>query len=164
MKRVATKEKIDLKNYVNIETGETLLSENPTITSVNKINPNLVILSSEEYFVIDLDAMNYIATKFNQLDIGRIMLMSSWVLGEFNIVHNGKNDEPCSTKELQESLELTRNRFRDFMKRLYDESIIAYINIKYNGKDCKFVMMNPHLVRRKKTYHVKCTNMFKKLK
>jgi len=52
MKRISHKKAIDPSKYANIETGETLGSEIPTLTSVNVADPDLVLVSSKEYMMI----------------------------------------------------------------------------------------------------------------
>lgn len=72
IKNAYTKKKIDFSKYVNIETGETLDSEVPGISSINAQSNQLQIVSSEEYMIVDKKAMDYIRTYFNRTEMARI--------------------------------------------------------------------------------------------
>lgn len=78
--KIATqKQKINSDNYVNIHTGELLSSEITNITSVNKQNEDLVIISSDNYIIIDSKALDYIQREFSKVETGRILQMADMV-------------------------------------------------------------------------------------
>lgn len=161
--KVYNKEKLDTSKYVNIETGETLQSENPNITSVNKINKDLVIVSSDEYIIIDSKALVYIQKNFTNAEVARILDMSNMVKGCYNLLY--KKDSTEHTKEsLKEELEYTRNNFALFMKKLYVKSIIYYFKGFKNGKELTHIMLNPHLARKSKTFFVDCISSFEDIR
>lgn len=158
-KKVYKKKKIDSVKYVNSETGEILSSESPNITSVNEFNPSLKIISSKEYVVVDSGALMYIASKFNNSDLANILKISNMVKGNYNILY--KERIPHTSETLREELDYSLNKFRDFLKRLYKEGIISYLLSCINGIDHKFIVLNPNVARKQKTYHVDCLNLFK---
>lgn len=159
IKSVFTKNKLDTSKYVNFETGELLSSESPNITSVNKHN-DLVIVSSTEYVVIDSQAKAFIEGIFNQAECGRIFKMADMVKGNYNILFDKKTNQPHDLDSLQTELDYTRNIFSLFMKKLFDKSIIAYIDSTKNRKRCRVIMMNPTFARKSKVFTRDCLAYF----
>ena len=62
-----------------------------------------------------------------------------------------------------EELNYTRNKYADFMKRLYRKSVISYIYTVKDGKECKYIMLNPNLARKRKTVDKNCLSYFDEL-
>ena len=156
---IFTKTKIDTTQYVNTSTGETLFSEYPSITSINVRDMSKAILNSEEYINIDSKAMRYIETIFSATDIAKILRLSNMVKGPYNILLDKKGIAHVP-KTLRQSLEYDESEFCRFMKRLHLKSVINYI-IGYKGdKKCKWIMLNPTLSRKSKTFHKDCLNVF----
>ncbi len=161
-KNIYNKKRIDTSKYVNIETGETLHSEIPTLTSVNIKNNDMVIISSHEYMTIDSEALRYIRSEFNNAECARILDMCDMINGPYNLLYNKENK--LHTKEtLGEELNYTVNKFRDFLSKLYKKSIIYYLSGFKDGKEQIGIMLNPTLARKQKTYNVKCVNSFQNL-
>lgn len=162
MKHIYKKEKIDTSKYVNIETGESLESEIPNITSVNKINTDMVIISSDEYIIIDSKALKYIRENFSNVEAARILDMSNMVKGCYNVLY--KDKQTAHTKEsLMETFEYNRNIFAKFLKKLYNKSIIYYIKGYKDNKEITHIMLNPHLARKSKTFSIDCINSFENI-
>lgn len=162
MKQVFNKTKIDPSKYVNIETGETLQSENPNITSLNSFKSDLVMIDYKEYVVIDSHALNYIVQNFSSTEIGRITKMADMVEGCFNILHNDQK-VPHTDESLMEEIEYTRNKYAEFMKKLYKKGVVYYVTgYKYN-KPVKYILLNPYLAKKSKTLHKDCLTYFNPL-
>jgi hypothetical protein len=159
MKKQTTKKKIDPDKLVDTETGELLSSSMPGVKSVNQVNEDLVIMHSDEYVVIDSHAFLYIQENFSPTDIGRILKMANMTYGEYNVLYN--NRIPHTKGTLMETLEYSRNKFADFMRRLEKKRIIYYI-VGYddNEKRVRHIMLNPHVARKRKTINVECLNVF----
>lgn len=157
-KSVFSKSKLDSSKYVNIDTGESLSTEEPGITSINKITPDLKIISSKEYVVIDSQALSYITRQFSTVDLGNILAMADMVRGNYNIVYD--NDIPHTKDTLRKRLDYSVNKFRDLLSRLYKGGVISYLHSYVNGKECKFIILNPYIARKQKTYHVDCLTLF----
>jgi hypothetical protein len=162
MKQVFNKTKIDTSKYVNIETGETLQSENPNITSLNSFKSDLVMIDYKEYVVIDSQALNYIVQNFSSTEIGRITKMADMVDGCFNILHN-KESIPHTDESLMEEVEYTRNKYAEFMKKLYKKGIVYYVTGYKHNKPVKYILLNPYLAKKSKTLHKDCLNYFNPL-
>jgi len=162
MKQVFKKTKIDASKYVNIETGQTLQSENPNITSLNSFHKDLVLLDYKEYVVIDSKALAYITKYFSSTELGRITKMADMVEGCFNILHD-KEHIPHSDETLMQEIEYTRNKYAEFMKKLYKKGIIYYVTGYKNNKPIKYILLNPHLAKKSKTIHKDCLTYFNPL-
>jgi len=132
------------------------------VTSVNVPDQDLVIIDSDEYVIIDSEALRYIQNNFNPMDLGRILKMADMTYGEFNILHKGNT--PHTSASLMEDLKYSRNKYSNFMKRLEKKSIIYYIVGYTNGKKVKHIMLNPYLARKRKTVHKDCIRSFENIR
>lgn len=163
MKNSYNKERIDFEKYVNTETGEPLSSEMTGATSINVKNRDKVIMSSKTYFVIDAEAMEYIRQEFNRTEMARILEMCNMVRGEYNIIFDNSTNEPHTKETLMVELDYTVNKFRDFIKKLYTKSVIYYMSGYKDGIEKTWIMLNPFIARKQKTYSMKCVDKFQKL-
>jgi hypothetical protein len=162
MKKKVDKKKIDGEQFIDKDTGETLSSFAPGVKSMNVVDPELVIMHSDEYVIIDSKAMQYIQENFSPADLGRILKMTDMTYGEYNILYN--SSIPHSTLTLMETLEYSRNKFANFMNRLEKKSVIYYIIGYRNEKKVKYIMLNPYLARKRKTIHKDCLTSFEDIK
>ena len=159
MKRISHKKSIDLSKYANIETGEMLGSEIPTLTSVNVTDPDLVLVSSKEYMIIDAVALEYIATNFNNADLAHIIKLTRMVKGTYNILY--KETLPHTKESLRKDLEYSINKFRDFLNRLYKGGVISYLSSCIKGVEHKFIVLNPNIARKGKVFRKETMKLFK---
>ena len=162
MKKSINHKNIDGNDFVHKETGETLESFAPGVRSVKQVDENMIILDSDEYVILDSAALSYVQDNFSPTDLGRIMKMTDMTYGEFNILYNGII--PHTTSSLMEELEYSRNKFSNFMTRLHKKSIIYYIEGYFDGKKKKYIMLNPHLARKRKTFNKQCVSVFENIK
>jgi hypothetical protein len=146
------------QGVADVSTGEIF----PASTTVNVVDNDLVIIHSKEYVIIDSCALQYIIQNFTTVDYGRILKMADMVNGSYNILFHNRQ-EPHSDATLMEELDYTRNKYADFMKRLYRKSIISYIHTVKDGKEFKYIMLNPHLARKRKTIDKNCLSYFDEL-
>ena len=161
-KNVYKKIKINFDNYINKDTGETLLSEQPNGKFIMK-DENLVIIHSKEYVVIDSQALEYIKDNFTQVEYSRIIQMGNMVKGKYNLLHN-RSDDFHTNDSLMEELEYTRNIFAKFMKKLYEKSVIYYIHGHKNRQKVTYIMLNPFLARKSKVFDKECILAFEDIR
>lgn len=159
-KNVFTKKSINPADYINSKTGETLDSEITSITSVNKISENLVLISSTEYVIVDSQALDYISKIVNNSDLANILKMTNMVQGVYNALYATRNI-PHNTETLRVELDYSINKFRDFLKRLYKAGIISYLKSYIDGVDKTFILLNPSLARKSKFFDRECIKLFK---
>jgi hypothetical protein len=152
--------KVDVEKYVNKETGEVMQSEmGMGMGKVHVVGQSeSVLISSDEYIIIDSQAIEYVGKEFAPMDVGRIMKMANMTYGPYNIIH--KNGAPCTDDQLMQELNYSRNKYADFMKRLYRKSVIYYMSGVFEGKEAKYILLNPHLARKRKTVHVDVLSVF----
>jgi len=74
------------------------------------------------------------------------------VNGTYNILYD-KKGIAHSPITLRLSLKYDESEFSRFMKRLHTKSIINYIAGYKDGRKCKWIMLNPTLARKSKTFH-----------
>jgi hypothetical protein len=162
MKKKSTTKKIDGNQFVDKDTGETLESVAPGIRSVRQVDETMIIMDSDEYVILDSGALAYVQENFSPTDLGRIMKMTDMTYGEYNVLYNGKT--PHTSNTLMEELEYSRNKFANFMKRLHRKSIIYYLEGYVDDKKKKYIMLNPHLARKRKTFNKQCITVFEDIK
>jgi len=157
-RRIPMAKPVDVNEYANTKTGETMGSElgNGRVHVVTE--GESVLISSDEYIIIDSQAIEYVGREFAPTDVGRIMKMANMTFGPYNILH--KNGQPCSDDCLMQELNYSRNKYADFMKRLYRKSVIYYMTGVFEGKEAKYIMLNPHLARKRKTVHKDVLTVF----
>jgi hypothetical protein len=144
---------------MNTVTGEILFSEFPTTTSINVKDSDLAIVDYDEFITIDSKALRYILTLFNQADISRILKMADMVKGVYNILHDSKGSA-YSPQSLRLSLSYNAAEFSRFLKRRHSKSVIHNVNGYKDDRKCKWIMLNPSLARKRKTFHKECLNVF----
>ena len=156
---VYTKRTIDASKFVDTTTGEPLFSAFPNTTSVNIKDPDLKIINSVEYIIIDSKALNYIQKIFSNTDLAKILKLTNMVKGRYNLLHDldGNAQTPIT---LRHNLLIGESEFSKLMKRLHENSIISYFSGYKNGKKCKWIMLNPTLARKSKTFHKDCLEVF----
>lgn len=159
IKQSYQKKKISSEKYVNIETGELLVSEY-SVTSLNITNKDVVIISSEEYVIIDSKAMRYIEREFSTSEKAKIYQMINMVKGSYNLLYDEVTGKPHTKETLNEAIVYARNQFAEFMKKLHQKSVIYYLVGYKNRRKCKWIMLNPTLARKQKTFSRDCIDVF----
>jgi hypothetical protein len=89
---------------------------------------------------------------FNQANMSKILRLADKVNGTYNILYD-KKGIAHSPITLRLSLKYDESEFSRFMKRLHTKSIINYIAGYKDGRKCKWIMLNPTLARKSKTFH-----------
>ncbi len=158
IKQKYTKLTLDFDKYVNKDTGEVLTSEYD-VTSFNVVNNDVVIVSSNEYVIIDSKARAYIENNFSVSEQGYIWQMTDMVYGCFNLLCD-RNKKPHTKLTLEKALDSSKSSMHRFLKKLYENSIIYYIDGYKNRKQCTWIMLNPTLARKQKTFSKECLKVF----
>lgn len=152
------KVKKDVAKYVNTETGEVLGSEDK-VSSMNVVDPNYYIVDSKQYVIVDIEAMQYLETILAPRDMYYVRIMTEMCQGEYNALYD--NDKtPYDRASLQERFNLAKNRFVKLMKELYVKGVINYMLSHHNGKEMKFILLNPSIARRTKRLNVYTKKLF----
>ncbi len=165
IKKVKTKSSIDINDYVNAETGEYLTSElgkSGKITQVSE-DSKYVIIQSDDYTVIDCDAMRYLASVLNRSEIGSIVIMNTDLKTPINLVFN--NNMPHTNDTLQKALGyVSKAMFLNLIKKLIKLGILYQIKGNIMGEVRVVYMMNPLLARKRKQLDSKVFEVFKELR
>lgn len=152
IRNVNVKRNID--TIVDTSTGECF--NNATISE----STEFVLMDYDEYITIDSAALKYIVNNFSPTDYGRIVKMSDMVDGPYNVLYKDKNN-PHTNQTLSEELKYSRNKYADFMRRLYKNGIISYFDgCDKNGIIVKRIMLNPYLARKRKKFNKECLKYF----
>lgn len=155
----SNKHKIDAEKYVNIDTGETLASEQGVITSINKPNKDYVKFKSDSFYIIEDKAIRYLERVLSKPDMAHVHVMIKMAYGNYNYLHDA-NLNAHSRKTLQKDLEIARTSFSGLMNRLMRKGVIMETRGFKNDKPFKYIMLNPNLARRTNTIHTECANKF----
>lgn len=162
VKKVYTKKYFNTNDYFKGATGVCLSNDLPHITSANVINPDMVVIDTLEYIVIDSNALRYLQSILSKTDIEKIMRMANMLDTEYNLLCD-RVRKPHSTVSLRISLAIEAADFSRFMKRLFDSSVIYYLSGIKDNKRVKHVMLNPFFARKRKTFNKSCTQVFQNL-
>lgn len=159
-KKIKCPVKLNLDNYVNLETGELLSSE----VACNKENirvttdSDLVTITSDNYIIIDSMILSYIKSKLSSSDFQRLMCMSNLLKTEFNIVFNNTIHHTPDT--LSKELEISQDDLKRMVNRLVKIGVLAYVVSHKSGIQGKIFMINPTFARKRKTFHKDLLEIF----
>jgi predicted transcriptional regulator len=164
MKLVRQKKKIDVSQYVNTETGEYLESELKGKGSVTTITDNekYVTISSDDYTIIDADALRYLQSLLNRSELGSLSIIASDLKTPINLVFN--NNVPHTNESLQKALNINSNStFNILIRKLMKIGVLYQIKGNIMGSVKVIYMMNPLLARKRARLDSQVFNIFKKL-
>jgi hypothetical protein len=162
IKNATTKQKIDPSSYVNVETGESMASEMPNIVSVNNQTKDAII-DYKKFVVIDKAVMKFLKEVLPPQEIGRIYNMSSLIETNWNLLMSETHELPYDDKTLAEEIALTRNKYHDFMQKMYKLSIVYKLKGFYNGTERTLIILNPFLAKNTKTIKKELLPLFENL-
>jgi hypothetical protein len=159
-KTIKKKEAINLKEYVNISTGELLDSELKSNVSMtlNK-DTNQFTISSDEYVTFDADAIYYLAEHLNATDRGKVMLLANMVKGDCCVLYQ-RNNHPHTPETLSVTFEMHIDRWYDFVRKMVKKNILSYCVCAPSGYLQKIYMLNPYIARKRKTINCEISNFF----
>lgn len=161
---VTIKRQIDLSKYHNAETGEVLDSELKAGTTITvKEKTNLVTITSENYAVIDSEALLVMMKLVNNSDLANVMKMSIVTKTPLNIVYN--NNVPHSNESLQKYLEVSsKSMYIKLIQRLMKAGILYQIKGLIYGEVRVCYLLNPFISRKRKNIDQELTSIFSEFK
>ena len=165
VKAIKSNKKINLDEYVNVKTGEQLLSKFNGSTIFISDKTEVVSVSSDNYVVFDTKVMIHLIDYFNRSELGSIYLLSSDLKTELNLIYN--HNVPHTNESLMKKLNITSSStFNLLMKKLMKHGVIHQLKGKVLNQSRMIYMMNPFLARKRKTIHkdvVEIFNEFQKI-
>ena len=164
VRKITRSRRIDLSKYHNSETGEVLNSELKKGTSITvKEQTNLVTLHSDNYAVIESQAMLIMTQILNNSDLANVMKMSIITKTPLNVVYN--NNVPHTNETLQKYLELkSESRYIQLIRRLMKAGILYQIKGLIYGEVRVCYLLNPFISRKRKTIDRELTEIFSEFK
>lgn len=158
-RKINKKEKIDVTPYVNTETGEPLTSELQGRSMQSSTSTNEVMVYSDDYVIIDADAISFLRQHLNRSELGSIGIMSADLKTPLNIIYN--NNVPHTNETLQKLLGIASNStFSLLVRKLMKLGVLYQIKGNIMGKIRVIYMMNPFLARKRKILDEKVTKLF----
>jgi hypothetical protein len=159
MKNVTISRGLPLDNYVNKETGELISSElgKGTRITITQETPN-VIVESDEYFIIDIEALTYLRQHgvIKIQDETRLLSMFMTLKTEYNATYN--NTIPHTLETLSHLIGLSYDKTTVLVKRLCKSNIMH----RYITATDTLYCINPYLGRRRKTISKELISLFNK--
>lgn len=155
---------IDLDKYANIETGE-ILSEELSNSGKNvtlRQDTGLRKIDSEDYAVIETEAILYLSSILNNSDLANVVKMAVTTRTPLNIIY-ANNNIPHTNDSLQKYLEIdSKSMFIKLIRRLIKEGILYQIKGRISGDVRVCYMLNPYLSRKRKHFEDRVFQVFEK--
>ena len=124
---------------------------------------NFVILTSEDYAIIDSKAMTFLREHLNRSELGSVGIMIEDLKTPMNIVYN--NNVPHTNESLQAVLGISSNStFTLLMRKFIKLGVLYQIKGNIMGKVRVIYMMNPFLARKRKQLDADVVKIFKEFK
>lgn len=161
MQNIGRKAAIDGSKYVNVDTGEQLADVfNGNVTSVN-IKTGFVRITYAEYSYFNLRALEYLSTKFSNVEMGRILALCRMIKAtEYNALYSKTTNKPHTKKTLIKELGVHINTFEPFMKKLIDNSVIYLMSGMVKRKKVVTFILNPTLACQNRNFPRERTALF----
>lgn len=160
VKRLTKNVKLDVTSFVHDDTGTRLLDAIGEDSKMSiKENTNLFTISSDDYSIIDNNAMLELSNILNKSDIASVLLMGLATKTELNIIFN--NTIPHTNKTLQKYLRLSSEAmYMRLIKRLIDIGVLYQIKGLIYNKVRVCYMLNPYVYRKRKTFEERVIAVF----
>lgn len=161
IRKITKNHPIELANYVNVETGESLASElvgeGKTITVQEDSGTR--VINSDNYCTVDCDVLIKISGLISNADLAYLTKMFPLTKTDSNILYN--NNCPYTNQTLQKYLGISSvSKFSELMSRLDKVGAIRKKR-EYIKESRKMVFaMNPFLSRKRKTITVEEASYF----
>jgi len=155
---------VDLSEYHNNKTGEALDSELKPGTKVTiKEKTGMVNISSNDYAVIDTQAIQILAKMLNNSDLANVIKMAVCSKTPLNLIYN--NTIPHTNETLQKYLEVSsESKYIELIKRLMKAGILYQIKGLIYGEIRVIYMINPFLSSKRKTFDERLIGIFTEFK
>ena len=160
-KKINTTRNLPLDDYVNKDTGETILSEHKDKISITtRVGTNQFTISSDNYIVFDSNAIMYISQYLTKADVARVMTIANMVIGECSVICQG-NNHPHTSETFSVALDMCQDEFYKMVKRLIKNNVLAYCVCAPSGYVQKIYMLNPYIARRRKFLNCELQTFFR---
>ena len=154
-------EALDLKQYTNNDTGETLDSElNDRVSITIRKNTNQFIINSDEYVVFDSNAIFYLTEHLSSTERGKILAMANMVKGDCSVISQ-VNNHPHTPETLSVTLDMNLNKFYEFIRKMVKKNILSYCVCAPSGFLQKIYMLNPYIARKRKSINCEMHTFFR---
>lgn len=157
-----TKKELLKADYINVGTGETILSELPSLAYVVE-NTDQVVIDYKSFTIINEEVMSFLEGILPFAEIGRINKLSHNIKSNWNILHNPATDMPYELEELAKDIQYTRDKFHVFMKKMYKASIVYKLKGYWEGVEKTVIVLNPHLAKKTKSINKELLTLFEDL-
>lgn len=157
----STKEIVDISAYVNKD-GELIdaIEGESNRVVIAKKGDSFLTIESDNYSVIDTEAIYALSEILNDTDFGRVLKLSVTTTTPFNILTN-TNNHFHTNNTLQHYLAISsRGKFFDFIKRLMRVGIIYQMKGLIRREVRVIYMLNPLLSRKRKSFDPKIKEIF----
>jgi hypothetical protein len=154
---------LDLAEHIDEETGEVTIyakvDHGVKIKAVEETG--LKSITSEDYAVLDSNAMTALMSVLNNSDLANVLKMSIVTKTSFNIVYN--NNTPHNNTTLMKYLEIkSEAMYMKLIKRLIAAGVLYQIKGNIYGSVRVCYMLNPFLSRKRKVFEEQVFEVFKK--
>lgn len=163
IKKVNKPAVLDLESYVDESTGEVkMLAQIPEGVKITE-ESGMVVLDSDNYAVLETEAMLALMKVLNNSDLCNVLKMSVTTKTALNIVFN--NTIPHTNDTLQKYLQIgSQSKFIALIKRLISAGVLYQIKGKIYGEVRVCYMLNPFLSRKRRLFEAKVFDVFEKFK
>jgi hypothetical protein len=158
------KVKVDVSQYVNMETGESLgdeLNGKGVVTTITE-DGKYVVVNSDDFTIVDSQAMRYLTECLTRSELGSLGIMTSDLKTPLNLVFN--YSVPHTNETLQAALDIaSRSTFTALIRKLMVLGVLYQIKGNIMGKVRVVYMMNPLFARKRAKMDTVIYDVFKKL-
>jgi PHD/YefM family antitoxin component YafN of YafNO toxin-antitoxin module len=162
--RVKEKVNINVDDYVNTSTGEPLTDElknDKSLLIVTKENDKYIIISSDDYCILDSQVMLYLGTILKKAELASIILMAQDTRTPINLVYNSSENMPHTNETLQQFLGYgSKAMFINLIRSLMKIGVLYQIKGKIHGEVRVIYMLNPFISRKRKQVDAKLAEVF----
>ena len=120
-------------------------------------------INENGFITFNQPVMKFLKEVLPAQEIGRIYNMSSLIQTNWNLLVNDSADLPFDDKSLSEEIALSRNKYHDFMQKMYKLSIVYKLKGYYNGSERTLIILNPFLAKNTKTIKKELLPFFENL-
>ena len=162
-KKITTNIELDIANYFNTETGESLFSEiieNGYSVSVKKESDLFTLNRPKNFSFINIDTLIKLYDVLSNAELGYLFKLIPLTKTEWNIIYN--NTIPHSNYTLQNYLELKSNStFHALIKKLISVGVLYQVKGNIRGAVRLTYILNPNVSNRRRTFHNSLISYFK---
>lgn len=158
-KSLSTKNVIDPKSLVNIETGEQL----PEGTKVTYYVPKKSVeVNSSFYCTLDLDALKMVKDRISRTELGTLIYICVDLDSKGVIVRNNGNGEmvPHTLKTLSKAIQMSTDRLSKIIDKMKKIGIMTRTKMTHITNNRTVYVVNPTLIRRSNMFNASIKLVF----